>query len=45
MQLEEEDIHKAENPYRVEPTTERVLALGERNREVDKLEQDKYKLI
>jgi len=45
MLLDEEQVPSALNPYRVEPTTERVLALGERTREVDKLDSQKYKLI
>mmetsp|Transcript_15207 Transcript_15207/g.20654 ORF Transcript_15207/g.20654 Transcript_15207/m.20654 type:complete len:94 (+) Transcript_15207:218-499(+) len=45
MQLEESDVPRAENPYRVEKSTERVLAVGERMREINKLDTQKYKLI
>ena len=45
MQLDENEVPNTENPYRVEPTTERVLALGERTREMEKLETQKYKLV
>ena len=45
MAMDESDVQNADNPYKVEPSTERVLALGERTREMDKLETQKYKLV
>ena len=37
MMLEGEEITRAHNPFRLEPNTERVLAYGERAKEVQKL--------
>ena len=45
LQLEGEDVFKLKNPFKVEKNTERVLAMGERARELEKLERDKYSLI
>ena len=45
MLLEGEDITKADNPFKIESNTERVLAYGERSREVEKLSKDKYALV
>ena len=37
MQLEWDEIGQATNPFRLEPTSERVLAYGERARELEQL--------
>lgn len=44
MMLEGDEITRASNPFRLEPTTERILAYGERAREHAKLEKQKYSL-
>ena len=45
MQLEWNEIDQASNPFRLEPTSERVLAYGERARELELLSAQKYNLI
>ena len=40
--MEPSQIPLAENPFRVEPNSERVLAYGERSRELRKLAEQKY---
>ena len=45
IQLEGDDIFNMKNPFKVDRRTERVLAMGERARELEKLEKTKYKLI
>jgi len=45
IQLEGNETIPNENPYRIAPTTERVLAFGERTRELNKLEREKFSLI
>ena len=37
MELEGEQITEATNPFKIEPNTERVLAYGERARELESL--------
>ena len=37
MQLDEVEVSTTHNPFQIAPTTERVLALGERTRELDNL--------
>lgn len=37
MELEGEQITQAKNPFKIEPNTERVLAYGERARELASL--------
>ena len=39
MELEGEQIMEATNPFKIEPNTERVLAYGERARELEQLNQ------
>lgn len=45
MELEGEQITQATNPFKIEPNTERVLAYGERARELASLNQNKYELV
>ena len=45
MELEGEEITKATNPFKLEANTERVLAYGERARELESLNQHKYELV
>ena len=44
LRLEEEEITKFNNPFKIESNTERVLAYGERARELQKLDTQKYNL-
>ena len=45
MQLEADDPKPPANPFKVASGTERVLALGERSREAEKLARLKFQLI
>ena len=45
MALEGEEITKAHNPFKIESNTERVLAYGERAREMEKLANSKFDLL
>lgn len=42
LELEGEEIIHAKNPFKIEPNTERVLAYGERAKELENLAMQKY---
>ena len=45
MQIESGEVTQAQNPFSTESTTERILAYGERAKELSKLQDNTYSLI
>ena len=45
MKIEHEEITKESNPFKLQPNSERILAQGERARELGKLVNQKFNLI